>query len=77
MYPWELAEQSIIDGSSGLVYHSKEESKVMTTHTHTYTHIHACIRIHNYKHYGGREVDMYIVTCIYHSYIPGHPFCIQ
>ena len=38
MYPWELAEQSIIDESSGLEYHSKEESKVMIVHT--YTHIH-------------------------------------
>ena len=38
MYQWELAEQSIIDGSSSLENRSKEESKVMIAHT--YTHIH-------------------------------------
>ena len=36
MYPLELAEQFIIDGSSALENCSKEESNIMIVHTYTH-----------------------------------------
>ena len=65
MFSWEFAEQSIINGSSSLEYHSKGP------HIHTHTQGYNINTLYIQALYGGREVDNNM-----YYFIPGYPFCI-